>query len=152
MSAPLKLVRCPVEGLTGAAVSDAMLAEAEGMPLDRLHAIENGGAVPDRKQVAKGSLKTKLGRKLIEQFLPAAMKVRGGPRHAIVSAKSHSFTGVQAPGRRAGPSSQLYFFLKASLVIKFCVLAGHRFDFGRDGGGGSDLRASSIFSSMLTLS
>jgi uncharacterized protein YcbX len=48
----------------------------------------------DGQQVAKGSLETKLGRQMIEQFLAAYMKaeLRGPPR--IVSAQGHSFTDI----------------------------------------------------------
>ena len=46
------------------------------------------------KQVAKGSLKTKLGRQMIEQFLSAYMKadLKGPPR--IVLAEGHNFTDI----------------------------------------------------------
>lgn len=48
----------------------------------------------DGKQVAKGALKTKLGRQMIEQFLAAYMKAEliGPPR--LVSAEGHSFTDI----------------------------------------------------------
>lgn len=48
------------------------------------------------KQVARGDLKTKLGRQMIEQFFAAYMKVelRGAPR--IVSAPGHSFSDMSA--------------------------------------------------------
>jgi uncharacterized protein YcbX len=48
----------------------------------------------DGKQVAKGALKTKPGRQIIEQFLAAYMKagLKGPPR--IVSAPGHSFTDI----------------------------------------------------------
>ena len=36
------LVRYPIKGLAGAALSKAALAAGEGMPLDRAYAIENG--------------------------------------------------------------------------------------------------------------
>lgn len=46
------------------------------------------------KQVAKGDLRTRLGRSMIEQFLAAYMKdnLRGAPR--IVSAPGHTFSDV----------------------------------------------------------
>ena len=37
-----KLVHYPVKGLRGLAKSQAVLTEGEGMPLDRVYAIENG--------------------------------------------------------------------------------------------------------------
>ncbi len=48
------------------------------------------------KQVARGDLKTPLGRKMIEQFFAAYMEteLRGAPR--IVSAPGHSFSDVAA--------------------------------------------------------
>jgi uncharacterized protein YcbX len=48
----------------------------------------------DGQQVAKGTLETKLGRQMIEQFLGAYMQgdLRGPPR--IVSAAGHSFTDI----------------------------------------------------------
>jgi uncharacterized protein len=48
------------------------------------------------KQVARGDLRTRLGRQIIEQFLAAYMKdsLRGPPR--IVSAPGHSFSDVAA--------------------------------------------------------
>ena len=50
----------------------------------------------DGRQVAKGALKTKLGRQMIEQFLAAYMKaaLRGPPR--VVAAEGHSFTDIAA--------------------------------------------------------
>jgi hypothetical protein len=50
----------------------------------------------DGKQVARGALKTPLGRKMVEQFLAAYMKgeLRGPPK--IVSADGHSFSDVPA--------------------------------------------------------
>jgi hypothetical protein len=120
-------------GLTAANVE---LTAGEGMPLDRIYAVENGShrfeaqnpkwfakthflqlmrnerlaglaqtfdeeshtltLFRDGKQVAKGSLKTKLGRQLIEQFLSAYMKtdLKGPPR--IVFAEGHRFTDIAA--------------------------------------------------------
>jgi len=48
----------------------------------------------DRKQIARGTLKTKLGRQMIEQFLAAYIKAEllGPPR--IVSAPGHSITDI----------------------------------------------------------
>ncbi len=48
----------------------------------------------NRRQIARGTLKTKLGRQMIEQFLAAYMKTEllGPPR--IVSAPRHSFTDI----------------------------------------------------------
>jgi uncharacterized protein len=128
------LVRYPIKGFAGVAVGQAALAEGEGMPLDRIYAIENGGHSFDTlnpkwfpkthflqlmrherlaslepafdevthtltlfrsgKQLAKGTLKTKLGRQMIEQFLAAYMKaeLKGPPR--IVCADGHSFTDI----------------------------------------------------------
>jgi uncharacterized protein len=128
------LVRYPVKGLTGMAVGQALLAEGEGMPLDRIYAIENGSHSFDPynpkwlpkthflqlmrherlaslepafdedthtltlsragKQLAKGMLKTKLGRQMVEQFLSAYMKaeLKGPPR--IVCADGHRFTDI----------------------------------------------------------
>src|SRR5579864_6902237 len=50
----------------------------------------------DGKQVAKGDLKTKLGRQLVEQFLAGYMKreLKGPPK--IVFADGHSFTDIAA--------------------------------------------------------
>jgi uncharacterized protein len=128
------LVRYPVKGLAGMTLAQAALAENEGMPLDRVYAIENGShgfdsckpkwfpkthflqlmrherlaslepafdedthtltLFRDGKQLAKGALKTKLGRQLIEQFLSAYMKaeLKGPPR--IVCADGHRFTDI----------------------------------------------------------
>lgn len=48
------------------------------------------------KQVARGDLRTRLGRQMIEQFLAAYMKVElRGPPH-IVSAPGHSFSDMAA--------------------------------------------------------
>jgi uncharacterized protein YcbX len=130
------LVRYPIKGLSGLATPQAALSKGEGMPLDRVYAIENGShrfdshnpkwfskthflqlmrnerlaslalafdeeshtltLLRDGKQVAKGSLKTKLGRQMIEQFLSAYMKadLKGPPR--IVCAEGHSFTDIAA--------------------------------------------------------
>jgi hypothetical protein len=46
------------------------------------------------KQVARGELRTKLGRQMIEQFIAAYMKdsLRGAPK--VVSAEGHSFSDV----------------------------------------------------------
>jgi hypothetical protein len=41
------LVRYPIKGLAGAALSKAALAAGEGMPLDRAYAIENGAKIFD---------------------------------------------------------------------------------------------------------
>ncbi len=126
----------PIKGLSGLAAAKAALTEGEGMPLDRIYAIENGShrfeahspkwfpkthflqlmrnerlaglaltfeeeshtltLYRDRKQVAKGSLKTRLGRQLVEQFLSAYMKadISGPPR--IVFAEGHRFTDIAA--------------------------------------------------------
>jgi uncharacterized protein len=137
MSPPLiiaKLVHYPVKGLSGLAKVQATLTAGEGMPLDRVYAIENGShrfdaqnpkwlpkthflqlmrnerlaslaltfdeeshtlvLFRDGKQVAKGALKTKLGRQIIEQFLASYMKsdLMGPPR--IVCAEGHSFTDI----------------------------------------------------------
>ncbi len=137
MSAPLiiaKLMHYPVKGLSGLETAQAALVEGQGMPLDRVYAIENGShrfdaqnpkwlpkthflqlmrnerlaglslsfaeenhtltLFRDGKQVAKGSLKTKLGRQIIEQFLAGYMKadLTGPPR--IVCAEGHSFTDI----------------------------------------------------------
>jgi uncharacterized protein len=128
------LVYYPVKGLAGIALPKVALAAAEGVPLDRAYAIENGARrfdahnpkwLPktsflqlmqherlasltltfeaeshvltlfrDGKQVAKGALKTKLGRQMIEQFLAAYMKAEliGPPR--LVSTEGHSFTDI----------------------------------------------------------
>src|SRR5262245_56963066 len=50
----------------------------------------------DGKQVARGQLRTPLGRQLIEQFIAAYMKaeLRGAPR--VVFAEGHSFSDVAA--------------------------------------------------------
>ena len=129
-----KLVHYPVKGLSGVATAQAALVEGQGMPLDRIYAIENGSHRFDAqnpkwlpkthflqlmrnerlaglsltfdeeshtltlfrngKQIAKGSLKTKLGRQIIEQFLAGYMKadLMGPPR--IVCAEGHSFTDI----------------------------------------------------------
>ncbi len=45
MSAPptiAMLVRYPIKGLSGLATPQAALSKGEGMPLDRVYAIENG--------------------------------------------------------------------------------------------------------------
>ena len=100
-----KLVNFPVKGLSGVATVQAVLTAGEGMPLDRVYAVENGSHRFDAqnpkwlpkthflqlmrnerlaslaltfdeeshtlalfrngKQVAKGALKTKLGRQII---------------------------------------------------------------------------------------
>jgi uncharacterized protein YcbX len=127
-----KLVHYPVKGLCGLEKAQAALTAGEGMPLDRVYAIEGGShrfdaqnprwfpkvhflqlmrnerlaslaltfdeeshtltLFRERKQVAKGALKTKLGRQMIEQFLSSYMKadLKGPPR--IVCAEGHSFT------------------------------------------------------------
>ncbi len=129
-----KLVHYPVKGLSGFAKDQAALIAGQGMPLDRIYAIENGShrfdvqkpkwfpkthflqlmrnerlaslvtafdeeshtltLFRDGKQVAKGSLRTKLGRQIIEQFLAGYMKadLTGPPR--IVCAEGHSFTDI----------------------------------------------------------
>ena len=129
-----KLMHYPVKGLSGLATAQAALIQGQGMPLDRLYAIENGShrfdaqnpkwlpkthflqlmrnerlaglsltfdeeshtltLFRDGKQVAKGALKTKLGRQIIEQFLAGYMKadLMGPPR--IVCAEGHSFTDI----------------------------------------------------------
>ena len=129
-----KLVHYPVKGLSGLAKAQATLAAGEGMPLDRVYAIEGGSLrfdvqnpkwfpkihflqlmrnerlaslaltfddeshtlalFRDGKQVAKGTLKTKLGRQIIEQFLSSYMKadLKGPPR--IVCAEGHNFTDI----------------------------------------------------------
>jgi len=129
-----KLVHYPVKGLRGLAKLQAVLTKGEGMPLDRVYAIENGSyrfdaqnprwfskthflqlmrnerlanlaltfdeeshalaLFRDGKQVARGSLKTKLGRQIIEQFLSGYMKadLNGPPR--IVCAEDHRFTDI----------------------------------------------------------
>src|SRR6516164_2869955 len=129
-----KLIHYPVKGLCGLAKSQAVLTADEGMPLDRIYAIENGShrfdaqnpkwfpkvhflqlmrnerlaslalafdeeshtltLFRDGKQVAKGTLKTKLGRQIIEQFLSSYMRadLKGPPR--IVCAEGHSFTDI----------------------------------------------------------
>ncbi len=129
-----KLVHYPVKGLSGFAKAQAALTAGEGMPLDRVYAIENGSHRFDARnpkwlpkthflqlmrnerlaalsltfdeeshtltlcrngrQVAKGALKTKLGRQIIEQFLAGYMKadLMGPPR--IVCAEGHSFTDI----------------------------------------------------------
>jgi uncharacterized protein YcbX len=129
-----KLVHYPVKGLSGLAKAQAALTAGEGMPLDRIYAIENGSHRFDAqnpkwfpkvhfmqlmrnerlasltltfdeeshaltlfrngKQVAKGTLKTKLGRQIIEQFLSSYMRVdlKGPPR--IVCAEGHIFTDI----------------------------------------------------------
>ena len=129
-----KLVHYPVKGLSGFAKDQAALTAGEGMPLDRVYAIEYGShrfdaqnpkwfpkthflqlmrnerlaglsltfdeeshtltLFRDGRQVAKGSLKTKLGRQIIEQFLASYMKaaLMGPPQ--IVCAKGHSFTDI----------------------------------------------------------
>ncbi len=129
-----KLVHYPVKGLSGFANAQATLTAGEGMPLDRIYAIENGShrfdaqkpkwfpkphflqlmrnerlaslaltfdaeshaltLFRDEKQVAKGSLKTKLGRQIIEQFLASYMKadLTGPPR--IVCGEGHLFTDI----------------------------------------------------------
>ena len=109
-----KLLHYPVKGLSGVAKAQTELTAGEGMPLDRVYAIENGShrfdaqnpkwlpkthflqhmrnerlaalaltfdeeshalaLFRDGKQVAKGALKTKLGRQIIEQFLASYMK------------------------------------------------------------------------------
>ncbi len=128
------LVRYPIKGMAGTALSKVALAAGEGMPLDRAYAIENGanrfdaqnpkwlpktcfvqlmqherlaglGLAFDEashlltlfrggKQIARGALKTRLGRQMIEQFLSAYLKAKllGPPR--IVSAPGHSFTDI----------------------------------------------------------
>ena len=137
MSPPLKiakLVHYPVKGLSGVEEAQATLSAGEGMPFDRVYAIENGShrfdapnpkwlpkthflqlmrnerlasltltfdeknhtlaLFRDGKRVAKGALKTKLGRQIIEQFLAGYMKadLMGPPR--IVCAEGHSFTDI----------------------------------------------------------
>lgn len=129
-----KLVHYPVKGLSGLVKAQAALTAGEGMPLDRVYAIENGShrfdaqypkwfpkthflqlmrnerlaslaltfdeeshaltLFRDEKQVAKGLLKTKLGRQIIEQFLASYMKadLTGSPR--IVCAEGHRFTDI----------------------------------------------------------
>jgi hypothetical protein len=129
-------MRYPIKGLAGLPVLEATLSKGEGMPLDRVYAIENGShrfdshkpkwlpkahflqlmqherlaslslafdeashtltLLRDGKQVAKGSLQSKLGRQLIEQFLSAYMKadLKGPPR--IVCAEGHAFTDIAA--------------------------------------------------------
>ncbi len=129
-----KLMHYPVKGMSGLATAQAALIQGQGMPLDRLYAIENGShrfdaqnprwlpkthflqlmrnerlaglsltfdeeshtltLFRDGKQVAKGSLKTKLGRQIIEQFFAGYMKadLMGPPR--IVCAEGHSFTDI----------------------------------------------------------
>jgi uncharacterized protein YcbX len=129
-----KLVHYPVKGLSGLGKAQATLTAGEGMPLDRVYAVENGShrfdaqnpkwfpkthflqlmrnerlaslslafdeeshaltLFRDGKQVAKGALKTKLGRQIIEQFLAGYMKsdLMGPPR--IVCAEGHSFTDI----------------------------------------------------------
>ncbi len=129
-----KLVHYPVKGLSGLAKAQAALTAGEGMPLDRIYAIENGShrfdaqnpkwfpkvhflqlmrnerlaslalafdeeshtltLFRDGKQVAKGALKAKLGRQIIEQFLSSYMRadLNGPPR--IVCAEGHSFTDI----------------------------------------------------------
>ncbi|HXW22390.1 MAG TPA: MOSC domain-containing protein [Rhodomicrobium sp.] len=129
-----KLMHYPVKGLRGLAKSQAALTAGEGMPLDRVYAIENGShrfdaqnpkwfpkthflqlmrnerlaslaltfdeashiltLFRDGRQVAKGALKTKLGRQIIEQFLASYMKtdLNGPPR--IVCAEGQSFTDI----------------------------------------------------------
>lgn len=129
-----KLVHYPVKGLSGLAKVQAILSAGEGMPSDRVYAIENGSyrfdaqnpkwlpkthflqlmrnerlaslaltfdeeshtlaLFRDGKQIAKGVLKTKLGRQIIEQFLAGYMKsdVMGPPR--IVCVESHNFTDI----------------------------------------------------------
>ena len=132
----VSLVRYPVKGMTPEKLQSADLEAGEGMPFDRIYAVENGGArfdpqnpkwlpkisflmlmrherfasltsvfndrdhtltlLRDGKQLAKGNLKTKLGRQMIEQFLSAYMKaeLNGPPR--IVSADGHRFTDISA--------------------------------------------------------
>lgn len=129
-----KLVHYPVKGLSGLTKAEAQLTAGEGMPLDRLYAIENGShrfeahnprwfskihflqlmrherlaslaltfdeeshalaLFRNGKQVAKGALKTKVGRQIIEQFLASYMKadLNGPPR--IVCAEGHIFTDI----------------------------------------------------------
>ena len=129
-----KLVHYPVKGLGGLAKVQAILTAGEGMPLDRVYAVENGShrfdaqkpkwfpkthflqlmrnerlaglaltfdedshalaLFRDGKRVAKGALKTKLGRQIIEQFLAGYVKadLNGPPR--IVCAEGHSFTDI----------------------------------------------------------
>jgi uncharacterized protein YcbX len=129
-------LRYPVKGLHGQNLPHVSLIADHGLPLDRVYAIENGGARFDREspkwlpksaflmlmrherlaaltftldeadhtltlfrngaQIAKGCLKTKIGRQLIEQFLAAYLKeeLKGPPR--IVSAEGHSFTDIAA--------------------------------------------------------
>ena len=131
-----KLVHYPVKGLSGLSKERAALTAGEGMPLDRVYAIENGSHRFDAqnpkwfskmhylqlirnerlaslalafdeeshvlallrhgKQVAKGPLKTKLGRQIIEQFLASYLKadLNGPPR--IVCAEGHRFTDIAA--------------------------------------------------------
>ncbi len=130
------LVHYPIKGLSGFITAQAALNAGEGMPMDRVYAVENGShrfeaqnpkwfpkthflqlmrnerlagltldfdeeshtltLYRDAKQVAKGSLKSKLGRQMIEQFLSAYMKadLTGPPR--IVWAEGHRFTDIAA--------------------------------------------------------
>lgn len=72
---------------------DERLASLEARFDDATHVLtlSRGG-----KQVARGELRTALGRSLIEQFLAAYMQgsLRGAPR--IVAAPGHSFSDVEA--------------------------------------------------------
>ncbi|WP_127078565.1 MOSC domain-containing protein [Rhodomicrobium lacus] len=132
----VSLVHYPMKGMNGIDAPKADLTPGEGMPFDRIYAIENGGHAfdtlspkwfpkvhflqlmrnerlaslhlafdedshtltlfRDGRQVARGALKTRLGRQMIEQFLAAYMKddLKGPPR--IVHADGDQFTDIAA--------------------------------------------------------
>ncbi len=136
MPAVQMLARYPVKGFGPDILQQIELEANRGVPLDRVYAVENGGArfdphnpkwLPkanflmlmrherlatltttfeenghtltifrDEKQVARGSLQTKLGRQLIEQFIGSFMQaeLKGPPR--IVTADEHHFTDIAA--------------------------------------------------------
>ena len=139
-----RLVHYPIKGMAGLTAANVELTAGEGMPLDRIYAVENGShrfearnpkwfakthflqlmrnerlaglaqtfdeeshtltLFCDGKQVAKGSLKTKLGRHLIEQFLSAYMKTdrKGTAAHRF--RRRPSLHGH----RRKGPALRQY--------------------------------------------
>lgn len=133
------LYRYPVKGLSAESLGACDLVAGDGIPFDRMYAIENGPGRfdpnaprhlpktnflmlmrnerlatletrfdPDThiltvlrqgRQVARGALRTRLGRQMVEQFFSAYMKdaLRGPPR--IVSSEGQNFTFADVPAK-----------------------------------------------------